>query len=662
LLRLLLLLAFAAVVHAPSLGNGFALDDRYLAKAYYNPGEPNEMIETLQPLSEYFGSHYWRGVERANPLYRPVTILSYALVYHALGKPLGNEALPQHLCNVALFVASVWLVWVLLGRCGARGAAQALGTAVFAAHALHAEAVSAVSGRAELLAFCFGVGFVLLGHQGLAARGALRVLALLAGGAVSFFLAIASKENALAFLPFAVVCWITADHAAGGRGITAANALRSGLVAGALAHVPIVAFALLRAGALAKIEPGHRVPWVMNPLFAEPAGVRIPSALMIWGFGLVETLVPFRLAADWGASVFTPATGWLDPRVLAAAIALGGLLAVGLVRARHAPLLFAGACAFLGLSFLTTNIPIPIGTTFAERLYFSATLGLAFAVAELVRTCPARWRRAAGAAVIVWCAGSAGLAFGRAFDWKDDATLYRVDARTQPRSMFLRFNAAVVAGLAGDPATRERHLREAVAIEPRFARAWNELAVLELARQDLAAAEACILRGLASEQADPEKDLPMLRVNQALVHSAKGNPEKSLQELEAVLRSNAGHLRSRIGQLFLLLHGRVSSDRMLAFLRLGAELERSPEWSLLAGLELVEAGRHAEAEAVLRSALPAPADPAIRAHAGLALARALAGLHREAEAAEQCRRLAGAADVPEDVREQARRMLAVLPR
>src|SRR5262249_9286030 len=162
-----------------------------------------------------------------------------------------------------------------------------------------------------------------------------------------------------AFVPFAVVLWMAADQAAGRDGMTAGNALRRGLAALALALVPVIAFALLREGALEKIEPGHRVPWVMNPIFAEPFGVRVPNAVMVWGYGLWLTLAPSRLAADYGASVFALATGWLDTRVLGAALALCGLLALGVARARRDPLLFAGVCAFLGLSFLTTNIPLP---------------------------------------------------------------------------------------------------------------------------------------------------------------------------------------------------------------------------------------------------------------------------------------------------------------
>jgi hypothetical protein len=78
LLSALFIIVFG--VYAPSVMNHYALHDPLLAKAELPEGDPNPMVAELRPLSDYFAVNYWEGDQGTKTrLYRPVTILSYAL-------------------------------------------------------------------------------------------------------------------------------------------------------------------------------------------------------------------------------------------------------------------------------------------------------------------------------------------------------------------------------------------------------------------------------------------------------------------------------------------------------------------------------------------------------------------------------------------------------
>lgn len=658
-LLLLLLLAFA--VHAPSLGNGFALDDRFVASPRYDNGAPNPLIATLQPVGEYFGSPYWRGIDRQDALWRPVAVWSYAAVHWLAGRHLGvNEALPQHAVNVLLFVGAVWLLWTLLTALGLGGAPRTAAAAVFAVHAIHVEAVAPVVGRAELLALGGGLGFVLLGGRAIHANGRGRLFAATAA-ALALFVGVASKETAFGFVPLAILVWTAADRR--DAALPLVRTLGRRTIQTALLALPPVAFALwLRAAALATLPTGHAVPWLMNPLAELPLAERLPSAVMLLGFGLWKLLVPWPLACDYGACVFRPATGWTDLRVLAAAVALTAPTAWAATRLRRDPLPLLAAAATLGLAFVTSNLAFPIGVQFAERSWFAPSLGCSLAIAAAWPGAASRWRSAAAWTLAAWCAASATAAFARTFDWRDNATLFATDARTRPESLFVQINAGVLAGQRGDAAAHEAHLRAAVAAAPDYGPAWGDLGQLLHVRNDLAGAEAALRRGLACKRLDPATEAPTLQLNLALVLLGARRGDEAIALLGEVAQRNGPLVTARLAVVYPHLLAQVSGERLRAFLVAGMESTGSPAWRVLEGIHLEHLGRHHEAIDVLTHLPPGPCDAAILVTARLGLARAFAGEGRTADAIATCRLLENDTQLAPQVRDDARALRTSLER
>ncbi|MFQ5505091.1 MAG: hypothetical protein ACE5F1_09885, partial [Planctomycetota bacterium] len=345
------MLVWSFAVYAPSLGNHFALDDGLVAKAWLDADRPNPMIRELQPLGAYFRSNYWAGRGMASPLYRPVTILSYAWTHRLFdGQSIGAEAFPHHLINVLLHMLAVWLVYRLLRAVSCPRALSVIGALVFALHAIHSEVVATIVGRAELLGFCFGAGALLFGVRGLE-RSWPKALPRFVAAALLFFLAFCSKENALAWAAFLPVFL-------GARRRTAARSPRifwtSTLPLGA-----VLLWLVLRTEMIQGLasEP-EAIGYLANPLAFEEPLARITTAVAIWGYGLYKTLLPFSLAGEYGPPVFPILHGIFKPRFLAAALVLLAVFALSIRVASRRPLCFLGMATFLGFGFLTSNVPL----------------------------------------------------------------------------------------------------------------------------------------------------------------------------------------------------------------------------------------------------------------------------------------------------------------
>jgi hypothetical protein len=491
----LVLLATAAL-YAPSLRNGFTYDDPYIAASTHPSGRPNAMIAELQPVTAYFRAHYWKGEHAARGEYRPVTILSYAATYHLLGRTGVGEAAAQHALNPLLHLCATALVYRLLRAVRARRDAALLGSLVFAVHAVHSEVVASVVGRAELLAFGCGALSLLLALG----RGAVwRLLC----AAAALFLALGSKESAVAWVPFLGLVWVARamrrDASSAVGPALRAGALRALLVSA----VPLALFLALRAHVLAALPQPLVVASVdANPLAHVPVHERLLSAVMIWGVGLGKTLLPIHLASDYGRAVFRLVTSPFDPRFLLS----GGLLLAsgvgGLASLRRQPLLFLAAAAFLGFSFLTSNLPLVIGTIFGERLLYAPSLGLSFALAWLLERRAVAWPSgcaASGAllgALALWLCLCAALILERNAAWRSDAALYIADAAAQPRSVKLNVLAADVYRQRGDTERQFEHLARAVAFDAQPPRAWLRLSLVFLEGRSWAEADEAARRGL----------------------------------------------------------------------------------------------------------------------------------------------------------------------
>jgi len=580
------ILLVTGAIHAPAIRNGFTMDDRLVAMPTLDSGEENRLISQLRPLGEYFAGHYWQATEPdRGDLYRPVTILSYALVQAALLEGSGEmaQARAQHLVNVLLHLAATALVYVMCQRVLGNPTASLAAAAVFGLHAIHSEVVAGVVGRAELLAFVLGA----LGASSLLGTDPGRTGRLWVRGiAASFawFLAFASKESALAWVPFFMALAAARGSARGANLVE--QFPRKAVVASCAGALSLLVFLVLRERTLAALQGPPAVAYIVNPLWHVETTTRVLSAVRVWGFGMLLTAFPFSLAADYGFSVFEIVRSPWDPGFLATSAIFLCAISGGIVARRSHPELFLATSSFYLFSFITSNVPFAIGTTFAERLYYSPSLAAAFVAAWIASRRPTvAWLRAAVAiGGGAWLGANALVVLQRNPVWMDDATLFTREALSQPDSARMSICAATVREEAGEMVAAENSLKRAVEIDPECALAWNNLGALYLSQGLLGDAEYCLERGLSAAHQQTPADTFKLHCNLGLVLSLTGRIEEAAEELDRSLELAPGFLRTRIERLNVLAED-FDEARFLELLEGGEHLfPMDSRWAIYRGI------------------------------------------------------------------------------
>ncbi|PYQ14129.1 MAG: hypothetical protein DMH00_02400 [Acidobacteria bacterium] len=275
------------------MGNGFVFDDRVVI-------QENQNLRSLSGLAGLWVTPYWSGEGRSNRLYRPVTILSFALNY-AAG---GGAPWTFHLVNLLLHTLVCMTLMALLTRLFGWGFLPLAGAALFCVHPLLSEAVAGVVGRAEILSALFILSALLLDR--FPAGSSRRRNAVFAGSAVLFFLAILAKENALAY-PGLVL--LTDQLMGRPEGTQRRLRVTELVILVAIAGV----YLLLRARVLGVLmEPGA-IPPIDNPLAHVPATRRVVTALFLTCRYLGLFVFPAKLSADYSAPQIVPVNGVSDP-------------------------------------------------------------------------------------------------------------------------------------------------------------------------------------------------------------------------------------------------------------------------------------------------------------------------------------------------------------
>jgi tetratricopeptide (TPR) repeat protein len=520
---LLLVGAVACLANFGALAPGFIHDDHRII-------EQNELIRGLAHLPEIFAKGYWSVSSASVPiLYRPVTILSFAL-NHAAG---GLHPFGYRLANLLLHALVAMLVAGLGRRLFAPGTAlrdpALLAGLLFAVHPIHTEVLGEVVGRSELLAAAGTLGAVLLflRSRGRRAEGRSGPAAGLAVLAVACFLAaFLSKENAVA-APFLIVLadlLLVRRRPAWGVHAAFAAALAAGLVG--------------RAAALGSLNPPGAIHFADNPIIAAPWLPGRFTALAVAARYARLLVLPAGMSIDYSFNAVPLSTGPLEPAVLAGA-ALVALWAFTVLAARGRAPGIAFAAAWIGVAFApVSNFVLPIGTLMAERLLYLPSVGFCLlAGAALARLGgraaggPGRGSVAAAAAIpAVLLLALAARGVVRLRDWRDDYTIFRRALEVAPGSVRSLYNFGAACEERGeDGAARDAYL-QAVAIWPGFADAHYNLAGVygRLKRWDDA-----VSHYRDASRLQPGNVRFLVNLGQAL--NTQGNPAEARRVLEEAI-------------------------------------------------------------------------------------------------------------------------------
>ncbi len=463
--RLLPVVFLATVLlYLPTVRYGFVQDDRAIIVS-------NPAAHSLVAGVKGFADPYWPRESGAG-LYRPVTILSYALDWTISGGRPGWFHLMNALWHglVTVLLTAVLMRWL-------PPAAAAAAALVFAWHPVHVEAVASLVGRSELLVAAGVLGSVL------AARRGLWIVAVACAGLAMF-----SKEHGVIVgVVLLLDRWLDGETRSNPppRGFwLALSAVTAGFVlawlaiggAGASDDAPV----FLGRGA------GQRL------LVALPAIARA-AALLVW---------PAALSADYGPQV-------LPLRDAVSFAAIVGAFVVAFVpwvvlwcRRRFSVVSFGVGLA--ALSYLpTANLLFPSGVVLAERnLYLAVAAPAAFVGIALVWAAR-RWNRQA--AILAF--GLVVIACGvRSLDrlpaWRDNRSHLLTLLAEHPDSYRAHASAGAVLAGIGDSAGARREYRIADSLFGGDPYISASQAIFLLGLHDTTAAVPLVRRARAVPQAD----------------------------------------------------------------------------------------------------------------------------------------------------------------
>ncbi|MCB9870997.1 MAG: hypothetical protein H6837_14160 [Planctomycetes bacterium] len=557
LLALLLVLVGAA--YARGLANQFAYDDRHYVMA---PGEagPNDMVGRWQGLRRYFTSYYGETAVVLGRGFRPTTVMSFALVNAVFGTAdPASPPVAQRLVNVLLHLLATWLIAVLIARVVGSPWPALVGAAVFGCHALRSDPVLSLVGRAEVLAFVFGVAGTLAADRAVDRRG-LRRLAWSSGAACCLFLAFGAKESALAWIAFVPLYVGLRRRRSSDDGSTTPT--RSAWMAVSLVVIlPLLVFLPLWLPIVTARELPISV--VNNPLIDCDLGTRLRSALVVAGHGLGQSLAPFWLHVDYSFDSLPLAESWGDLRFLASAAVLVGALIAGTRFGRRHPAVFLGTAMYFGFAATTANLVVRIETIYGERLMYTPAAGLSLVVAWLAQQFARRAPRFGKVLLVVlgaWLVACLAVVVMRCGVWHDNTTLFIHEAATQPHSQRMQMAAGRgfriegeslgFAGPRGEECLRRwvEYLHRALHVHPDADHPLplNDLAYMHLGRRD-----ALLSVGDATA-AIREEDAAAARIAQALA-SPRFRPEhgETLYFLRSRIHERRGDRRAQLADLKL---------------------------------------------------------------------------------------------------------------
>lgn len=416
--ELLLVFVVAVLLYLPTVRYGFVQDDRGVIAS-------NPAAHSIVAALAAFKDPYWPR-ETGAGLYRPVTILSYAVDWTISG---GRPAW-FHFMNALWHGLATVLFVAIIAQWLPRVAAVGSGL-VFAWHPVHVEAVASAVGRAELLVAVGILGAVL------AARRGKWVVALLCAAVAMF-----SKEHGVVVgVVILLDYWLQSPE----QRRPYPRSLWIGLVVVTLSFL-VTWFLIGWAGENDEAAAFYGTGTMARLAIALPAALRA-AVLLFW---------PATLSTDYGPQVLADRSGWS----LVALLGLGVVIAVPLVilryRRRAPAISFAAGIAALSC-LPTANILFASGVVLAERnLYLAVALPATVVGAAAAWLAIQRGPRLAFAAWGLLVAACGGRSIVRLPAWRDNRTQLLTLLREHPESYRAHGSAAAVLAGIGDTAGARR--------------------------------------------------------------------------------------------------------------------------------------------------------------------------------------------------------------
>jgi tetratricopeptide (TPR) repeat protein len=375
------------------------------------------------------------------------------------------------------------------------------------------------------------------------------------------------------------------------------------------------------------------VSWLSNPLAWEPAGPRFFTATVVQGLALLQQAVPHGLLIDYGPHSIGIQRSPLAPGYLVCGTLLLLLAILCVASARRRPLLFAGLAALLGFAFPTSNLLLPIGTIFGERLCYAPSLGVALLVAAAVQRWPRR--REVWIALLLWLGWSAVLLLARHADYSSNEELHRADAARNPASLKLQMDVAAFDTQHGAVELARQRIAAVTEREPRLPEGWIKLGALLIDLQRPTEGIAALRRALVTPFVREREDTPRIYHLIGLAQRRIGQGEEAWLTLREAHARDPRNVAIIVDQLDAAVDGSLPQREVDAILAKLQQLDpEHPAGYFHRGRQEARLQRWAGAELLLRRSLERWRSPDAPLQVVVALAEAIHAQGRRQEAIE----------------------------
>lgn len=414
------MLIFGAILllYGNSLKNGYALDDELVTST---DRHKHPLVEKgISGIPAIFKSHYAVNPEQTYE-YRPIPLATFA-IERSVFRGIDNQVFYSHLIQVLLYALLGIVVYktLLLMLDNYPTSLVLIITLLFLSLPIHTEVVNSLKNRDEILSLLFSLLALRYGIHYLKSTKVIHLFWV----CLFFLLALLSKKTALPMLiiiPLLIYWIFNAKWKTIGAIVCALILARIG-------------FVFLNKGLLK--EPIRRsIEAVENPLVNTSWFERIPAFFQSFGFYFRQTLFPNSLHSYYGLGGYSfepvASTNFLISFFLV--LILIGFIVFAYFQKSYREAT-AGVLLFLIALAGANNLLFPMVGMVAERLAFTASLGLILAFTLLIyqilpRLFSSYWKPYVFTSTMIVLGGYySALVIIRNPDWINRLTLFSKDA------------------------------------------------------------------------------------------------------------------------------------------------------------------------------------------------------------------------------------------
>ncbi len=472
------------LLYANTLGHDYTQDDAIVIYDNMFTQEGVSGIPGILSNDTFYGFFKEAGKAKlvSGGRYRPFTQVMFALEWQLFGR----NPMIGHLINVLLYALLVVLIYKTLtllivgaGNQGARGSKLMLfifGVClIYLVHPIHTEAVANIKGRDEIMSMFGGIAslWCVLKYE-VEQKRKWQLLA-----AVSFFIGLMSKENAITFLAIIPI------------GLMLFR--RKNFLNSFKAIWPLLLSTLIFLGirtAVLGLDFGGASMELMNNPFIKAEGTRwvpftfaerMATILFTLGKYLQLMVFPHPLCHDYYPRAIEIMSFGDWQVLLTLALYIG--LAFGFFYFwKRERIVSFGILFFAATLSIVSNVVFPIGTNMSERFMFMPSLGVILVLGHFLFKY-IKSEKVFLAVVVLLSLILGGKTILRNQVWKDDFTLFTTDVKTNYKSAKL-LNAAggAMSTTASDmPPGEEKnkmlessigYLKQAIEIHPTYKNAY----------------------------------------------------------------------------------------------------------------------------------------------------------------------------------------------